>query len=217
MISDKIRRSIRSVIGVWWGRPSVLPLPDLHTRPKITLVTGPARSGKSEWAEQLATSSEKSVVYIATAQVDPDDAEWQERIAQHQRRRPPAWKTLAVTMDLATALNQASADQCLLVDSLGTWLANLLEQSEAEWEATVMNLLVSLSNTAATVVLVSEETGWGVVPAYPLGRLFRDRLGTLTRQVGAIAHSVYLVTGGYALNLRQIGILVQPIEAQNGK
>ena len=184
---------------------------------KITLVTGPSRSGKSEWAEQLATHSRKSVIYIATAQVDPHDAEWQERIAQHQRRRPSGWKTLPVTADLAAVLDQAHTDQCLLIDSLGTWLANLLEQSEAEWEATIATLLVSLAKTPARVILVSEETGWGLVPAYPMGRLFRDRLGTLTRQVGVIAHSVYLVTGGYALNLREIGTLVQTIEAQNEK
>lgn len=177
---------------------------------KITLVTGPSRSGKSEWAEQIAAHSNKSVVYIATAQVDPLDAEWQERIAQHQRRRPPEWKTQSVTIDLASVLGQADADQCLLVDSLGTWLANVLEQSEAEWEATLATLLVSLSNTRATVILVSEETGWGVVPAYPIGRLFRDRLGTLTRRVGAMAQAAYLVTGGYALNLRHLGTLVEP-------
>jgi adenosylcobinamide kinase / adenosylcobinamide-phosphate guanylyltransferase len=52
---------------------------------------------------------------------------------------------------------------------------------------------------------VAEETGWGVVPAYPLGRQFRDRLGTLIRLVGAIADQVYLITGGYALNLTLLG------------
>jgi adenosylcobinamide kinase/adenosylcobinamide-phosphate guanylyltransferase len=56
------------------------------------------------------------------------------------------------------------------------------------------------------VILVAEETGWGVVPAYATGRLFRDRLGHLIRRVGAIAHTVYLVTGGYAVNLSEIGI-----------
>lgn len=53
---------------------------------------------------------------------------------------------------------------------------------------------------------MAEETGWGMIPAYPAGRLFRDRLGTLTREIGAIAHATYLVTAGFALNLRDIGI-----------
>ena len=59
---------------------------------------------------------------------------------------------------------------------------------------------------------MAEETGWSVVPAYPLGRLFRDRMGTLTRQIGAISTAVYLVTGGYALNLTQLG---QPIDPES--
>jgi adenosylcobinamide kinase (EC 2.7.1.156) len=60
------------------------------------LVTGPARSGKSEWAERLAHESERSVIYIATAREDPDDADWMARIAAHRRRRPAHWSTLCV-------------------------------------------------------------------------------------------------------------------------
>ncbi|NES71228.1 MAG: bifunctional adenosylcobinamide kinase/adenosylcobinamide-phosphate guanylyltransferase, partial [Okeania sp. SIO2D1] len=63
------------------------------TSKKIILVTGPARSGKSEWAENLAMSSHKQVIYIATSQVDGQDIEWQTRIEQHQNRRPPDWTT----------------------------------------------------------------------------------------------------------------------------
>lgn len=170
------------------------------------LVTGPARSGKSEWAERLATESGRAVSYIATAQENPHDAEWQARIAQHQRRRPPHWQTIAAPVDLMTPLQRATSADCLLVDSLGTWLVNLLEQDDACWEKTVQALLVGLGETPAQVILVAEETGWGVVPAYPIGRVFRDRLGALTRRIGQIANPVYLVTGGHALNLSQLGI-----------
>lgn len=169
------------------------------------MVTGPARSGKSEWAEHLALQTSKPVTYIATAQIDPADPEWQIRIAQHQQRRPAAWKTLSVPIHLAEAIQTASASDCLLIDSLGTWLANLLEQDESLWQTTTQDLLISLKNTQATVVIVAEETGWGVVPAYPSGRQFRDRLGKLTRQIGGIANPVYLVTGGHVLNLSQLG------------
>ncbi|PSB12959.1 bifunctional adenosylcobinamide kinase/adenosylcobinamide-phosphate guanylyltransferase [filamentous cyanobacterium CCP1] len=174
------------------------------TRPPI-LVTGPARSGKSEWAEQLAMRSGKSVTYIATAQVNPEDAEWQARILQHQRRRPPHWKTIAAPVDLLPVLQSSTLFDCLLIDSLGTWLANVLDQDEAAWEQTVQALLAELEQTSSLVILVAEETGWGVVPAYPMGRLFRDRLGALTRQVGQIADPVYLVTGGHVLNLSELG------------
>jgi adenosylcobinamide kinase/adenosylcobinamide-phosphate guanylyltransferase len=93
-----------------------------------------------------------------------------------------------------------------LVDSLGTWVANLLDLDDDTWERTLQNLLEILQLCAADVILVAEETGWGVVPAYPSGRTFRDRLGMLVRRIGAIANPVYLVTCGRVLNLSHLGI-----------
>lgn len=174
---------------------------------KLILVTGPTRSGKSEWAEhlvaELAAASERCITYVATAQLDLTDPDWQARISQHQQRRPSHWRTLAVPIALAATVREAEG--CLLIDSLGTWLANLLEQDAATWTETAADLLLSLSQSAAQIVIVAEETGWGVVPAYATGRSFRDRLGQLTRQIGEQAEAVYLVTGGYALNLSQLG------------
>ena len=172
---------------------------------RLTLVTGPARSGKSEWAEILAKRSGKPVSYVATAQLNAEDLEWQARIEQHQQRRPTDWQTLSVPIELAATIQTAAPNECLLVDSLGTWVTNLLDQNSDDWKSTCENLLDSLSQTASEVILVAEETGWGVVPAYPMGRTFRDRLGMLVRRVGAIANPVYLVTGGHILNLSQLG------------
>lgn len=172
----------------------------------IILVTGPARSGKSEWAESLARQSGKLVTYVATAQVDPDDPEWLLRIEQHRHRRPQNWLTLTVTgSNLIETIVTTPISSCLLVDSVGTWVANLLEQDESIWQELVQNLLTSLEQVTGDVIFVAEETGWGVVPAYPLGRKFRDRLGNLSRRLGAIAHPVYLVTGGHVLNLSALG------------
>jgi adenosylcobinamide kinase/adenosylcobinamide-phosphate guanylyltransferase len=115
-----------------------------------------------------------------------------------------------VPIDLAAAIQQAPAEICLLVDSLGTWLANLLEQDAATWNTTQQELIRTLQASRSTVILVAEETGWGVVPAYPAGRLFRDRLGSLTRQIGTIADVVYLVAAGHVLNLSQLGRPLPP-------
>jgi adenosylcobinamide kinase / adenosylcobinamide-phosphate guanylyltransferase len=172
---------------------------------QIILVTGAARCGKSEWAEQLAIQTAKAVTYIATATIDPTDLEWQARILRHQQRRPATWQTISTVADLAKTIDLASEVECLLVDSLGTWVANLLNRPDAEWENLTGELLAALSTSLGTIILVAEETGWGVVPAYPSGRLFRDRLGMLTRQIGSIASTVYLVTGGHVLNLSQLG------------
>jgi adenosylcobinamide kinase / adenosylcobinamide-phosphate guanylyltransferase len=172
---------------------------------KVILITGPARSGKSEWAENLAIESGKQVVYVATATVNLDDAEWHKRIQLHQNRRPQDWVTLEVPVTLSATLADAKPNTCVLVDSLGTWVANLLEEDDESWENILAEFLETVQLVAADMVFVAEETGWGVVPAYPLGRAFRDRLGALVRQLGSICEAVYLVTGGHVLNLSILG------------
>ncbi|MBE9037937.1 bifunctional adenosylcobinamide kinase/adenosylcobinamide-phosphate guanylyltransferase [aff. Roholtiella sp. LEGE 12411] len=179
---------------------------------KVILVTGPARSGKSEWAETLAMQSGKVVVYIATANDNPDDQEWHKRIQKHQNRRPQNWVTLSVPIELSATLADAKPNTCLLVDSLGTWVANFLEQDDLSWENVVAELLETVQLVAADMLFVAEETGWGVVPAYPIGRTFRDRLGSLVRQLGLLSEAVYLVTGGHVLNLSVLGSPLPNIE-----
>lgn len=172
---------------------------------QIILVTGPARSGKSEWAEQLAIASNRSVTYIATAHEDPSDPEWQARIEQHRSRRPATWQTRSIPVELSAAIANSTKGDCLLIDSLGTWLANLLEQDQTQWNQTLNQLLQTVTQAESQIIFVAEEAGWGVIPAYPIGRLFRDRLGQLIRELGTIADVVYLVTGGHVLNLSQLG------------
>ncbi|MEM8780693.1 MAG: bifunctional adenosylcobinamide kinase/adenosylcobinamide-phosphate guanylyltransferase [Cyanobacteria bacterium P01_G01_bin.49] len=173
--------------------------------PQFILVIGAARSGKSEWGETLASQLGKPVVYVATALANPDDAEWQARIENHRCRRPPHWQTLCIPYALCETLEQALPPQCVLVDSLGTWVANELEIDDRTWRGKTTQLLKSVQQASVDLIFVAEETGWGVVPAYPLGRKFRDRLGQLTRQLGTIADTVYLVVGGHALNLTALG------------
>jgi adenosylcobinamide kinase / adenosylcobinamide-phosphate guanylyltransferase len=172
---------------------------------KVILVTGPSRSGKSEWAEILAKRSGKTVVYIATSNQDPTDQEWQKRIQQHQQRRPSNWVIMEVPQELSTNLSNVDVDTCILIDSLGTWVANFLEQDEQDWTNTVQEFLETVQMVAAELIFVAEETGWGLVPAYPIGRTFRDRLGHLIRQLAMISETVYLVTGGHVLNLSVLG------------
>ena len=135
---------------------------------RVILVTGPAKSGKSEWAENLAFESGKPVIYLATAKVEPTDSEWVARIERHRDRRPPNWVTLSEPQNLVAAITTTPSFSCLLIDSLGTWVANLLEEDNTNWDST-------------------------------------ERLGNLVRRLGAIAHPVYLVTGGHVLNLSTLG------------
>ncbi|MGK7958245.1 MAG: bifunctional adenosylcobinamide kinase/adenosylcobinamide-phosphate guanylyltransferase [Crocosphaera sp.] len=173
--------------------------------PQRILVTGPSRSGKSEWAETLAKGINTSVIYVATALENPDDLQWQQRIEKHRLRRPSHWQTLAVPYDLSMTIEQAKPPCCLLIDSLGTWVANGLDQDEATWKAMATRLLEGTKQASINIIFVAEETGWGVIPAYESGRLFRDRLGQLTRKLGTLVDTTYLVTGGHVLNLSLLG------------
>lgn len=172
---------------------------------KVILVAGSARSGKSEWAETLAIQGGKPVIYVATAQVDWQDEDWCARIKKHQQRRPSHWQTWWVPTELPAAIESADSNYCLLVDSLGTWVANFMEADESTWQGWRSSFRDSLLCSGADVILVAEEVGWGVVPAYPQGRQFRDRLGDLVRHLGAIANPAYLIVGGHVLNLSVLG------------
>jgi adenosylcobinamide kinase/adenosylcobinamide-phosphate guanylyltransferase len=174
------------------------------------LVTGPTRSGKSEWAETLAHQHPKTVLYLATAQSNPEDPDWQARIQAHQRRRPTHWTTIQEPFAIAPLIATAPADHCILLDSLGTWLANRLEEPDPTWHHTQQEFLQSCQITQALVIVVAEETGWGIVPSYASGRLFRDRLGQLTRLLAQDAIATYLVCAGFAVNLKEIGVFVAP-------
>ena len=92
---------------------------------------------------------------------------------------------------------------------LGTWVANRLDENDEEWDYVVTDLFKCIEKTSVKLIFVAEETGWGVVPAYPLGRLFRDRLGYIVSKLGNIVDTTYLVIGGHVVNLSILGQKIQ--------
>jgi adenosylcobinamide kinase/adenosylcobinamide-phosphate guanylyltransferase len=177
---------------------------------QLTLVLGPSRSGKSRWAEHLASRSNLPVAYLATAANDGEDALWQARLDLHRQRRPSAWQTLEVGFALADHLDRLEANCLALVDSLGTWVAWGLEQDREQWDLTCTQLIQSVRRCSAPLILVSEQAGWGVVPSTAIGGLFRDRLGSLEQQLMPLAASSWLVVAGRALNLQSHSVAVPP-------
>ena len=194
-----------TVVGKWDGRFGGWAMG------QRILVTGAARSGKSEWAERLAEKAElnqKTVIYVATSQRYEGDREWDARIDQHIDRRPSSWRTVEVKLDLAACIQSAIETDCLLIDSLGSWVGNGLELDDENWQSYTQELVKEIRTAKADVILVSEETGWGVIPAYPMGRLFRDRLGQVIRAIGQEMDETFLVVAGFAVDVQKIGIAI---------
>ncbi|MFC4858416.1 bifunctional adenosylcobinamide kinase/adenosylcobinamide-phosphate guanylyltransferase [Actinophytocola glycyrrhizae] len=168
-----------------------------------TLVLGGARSGKSAHAEGLLPADEAT--YVATARVDPADAEWQARIAAHVARRPPGWRTVEPP-DLPAFLTTARGP--VLVDDVATWLTGVMDDHDA-WDGDLDQvrhecgrLVAAVAQCPAELVLVSAEVGLGVVPGTRSGRLFRDQLGTLNASLAEVCASVLLLVAGLPLRLR---------------
>lgn len=169
--------------------------------PRITLVLGGARSGKSRFAEGLIADHQGARVYLATAEAG--DAEMAERIRRHRDRRGSGWTTVEEPLDLARALEAASRDRAaVLVDCLTLWLSNLMAvHRDAEHES--RRLAEVLSRIETPAVLVSNEVGLGIVPDNALARAFRDRAGLLHQAVAAVADRVYFVAAGLPMLLKK--------------
>jgi adenosyl cobinamide kinase/adenosyl cobinamide phosphate guanylyltransferase len=171
------------------------------------LITGGVRSGKSGYAEVLAKHLSDEVLYIAT--LEPSDQEMKSRIAKHQSRRPKHWRTLETKFSLAQSI-QESVEKVILVDCLSGFVSNLVLEHEHSGEETVIEKVLQaiseltdvLRHTDKTIILVTNEVGYGVVPPYPLGRWFRDALGLANQRIAKVADAVALVTVGIPQTLK---------------
>jgi adenosylcobinamide kinase/adenosylcobinamide-phosphate guanylyltransferase len=168
----------------------------------IQLILGGARSGKSRLAEQIAKDSGLAVSYVATAQAL--DAEMQQRIAHHQTQRPEHWQLIEEPYSLAERLQQIDApNQLILVDCLTLWMSNLLMHEDANLQVMeCQKLLDVLPKLQSQIILVSNETGLGVVPMGEISRKFVDESGRLHQQLGQIADKVVFCVAGFPMILK---------------
>ncbi len=195
------------------------PNPSPEGGARLILILGGARSGKSTFAEQLAINSGKSVAFIATATAG--DEEMRARIARHQAERPHEWQTIEEPLNLSGALRQASelAD-VMLLDCLTLWASNwLMQQTEGGHAdeagsasllgesalAEIEEMLRVLRSLPAqkTLLAISNEVGLGVVPAYQLGRIYRDALGYVNQRLARAAERAYMLVAGIAVDLKR--------------
>lgn len=172
---------------------------------RLYFILGGVRSGKSRFAMELAGRLGRRVLFVATA--SPKDEEMHRRIEEHRRSRPPFWKTLEVVYNIAAELEREKGYEVILIDCLSILVANILERATPAnaWnsaEAEVRGILDYRERTGTELIIVSNEVGLGIVPPYPLGRLYRDILGRCNQTVAAAADEVHFLIAGLPLKLK---------------
>lgn len=184
---------------------------------KFILILGGTRSGKSEFAERTAAGLGGPVTYIAT--MSAGDPEMARRAAAHRERRPDGWATVEETHQVSRVVGQVGdRPGVLLVDCLTGWISNLLldpdlpgpgagdPEKEEYILSRIEDLAAAAKSSRAHVLVVSNEVGLGLVPPYPLGRLFRDIAGRANRLLAEAADEVYLVVAGLALEIKSLAV-----------
>ena len=174
----------------------------------ITLILGGARSGKSRFAQELAAKQGRKVLFVATG--EPLDEEMRARIDTHKKSRPAGWRTLEAPTNVARALRGKIGDaDVVIIDCITLLVSNLMGDENTDvsiWEkkvsAEIKSLITLLKNSKANFIIVSNEVGLGLVPTTPIGRAYRDILGTANQMLARNAGEVYLMVAGISVVLK---------------
>jgi adenosylcobinamide kinase/adenosylcobinamide-phosphate guanylyltransferase len=165
----------------------------------VTFILGGAASGKSAFAEQLCINSGKDRVYWATAQIF--DSEMRAKVSRHLKQRGSGWRTVEEPETAGNVLAALEPGQICLMDCATMWLTNHL-LADHDLHAAQDGLLAAVESCQADLVIVSNETGLGIVPENALARRFREAQGRLNIALAARADTVVQVTAGLPLVLK---------------
>ena len=168
---------------------------------KIILITGGARSGKSQYAERLAMSFSEHPVYVATAHVW--DEEFRERVKKHQERRGPEWTNIEEEKQLS---RHDLTGRVVVIDCITLWCTNwffemqevapTLDALKAEFDA--------FTSHDATYIFVTNEIGMGGVSDNAVQRKFTDLQGWLNQYVADKADEVILMVCGIPVPIKSL-------------
>lgn len=184
---------------------------------KLTILLGGARSGKSTLAEKLAAQHSERVLYVATA--IPFDDEMKLRIQHHKEQRPHSWKTVETPTGIGKAVqDEVHSVDIVLLDCLTLLVNNLFMEISGDpdhpdeelfsqaLEREIDGIVTLIKSFTANWIIVSNEVGLGLVPPYPLGRVYRDLLGWANQRLVDLADEVYLMVAGKAIPLHEIAL-----------
>jgi adenosylcobinamide kinase/adenosylcobinamide-phosphate guanylyltransferase len=167
----------------------------------LIVLLGGARSGKSALAVSLGARWDGAVVFVATGEAR--DEEMRDRIDRHRAERPPGWRTLE--QPLLGELDVGD-EELVILDCLSLWVANALERGDDDEEIAAAAAAIAARAAAhpSPFVAVSNEVGLGLVPTTPLGRRYRDVLGTVNRAFVERSEQALFVVAGRALRLEEV-------------
>jgi adenosylcobinamide kinase/adenosylcobinamide-phosphate guanylyltransferase len=169
---------------------------------ELTFITGPVRSGKSRLAVEQAARWGSNAVFVAAYRCDPQDAEMIDRVSRHRAERP-AWRTLEAPDDVAAGLRALSPPPSgVILDCLTLWIGARFAESDEVIRTAWSAQLAQFKAAAWPTVIVSNEVGWGLVPADPATRRFRDLAGFLAQLTAAAADEAWLVVAGCPLKFK---------------
>ncbi len=169
---------------------------------RIIFVTGSVRSGKSSFAVSLARKIDRQVVFVATCK--PADREMKERVRKHKKSRPKTWKTIEEEMHLPAVIRKIKGKKVVIIDCLTLWISNLLLSGLKEKQVLkrVVSLIAALKSTNSSLIVISNEVGWGIVPDNRLCRVFRDIIGVAHQKIARVSNEAYLLISGIPLKMK---------------
>ncbi|MGA1862064.1 bifunctional adenosylcobinamide kinase/adenosylcobinamide-phosphate guanylyltransferase [Deferribacter thermophilus] len=164
----------------------------------VTLITGGIKSGKTDFATKLALKYTNRA-YLATA--EPIDEEMVKRINKHKAERGNLFHTIEEPINIHKALKNNSDFEVILIDCMTTWLANLFHYQKDIEEYTTY-LLQTMGSLNFDIIIITNEVGFGVIPADSMTRKYVDTLGILNQKIAALADECYLLVSGIPIKIK---------------
>ena len=168
----------------------------------IVFITGGTKSGKSEFAENLAKEV-NNLSYVALSENNLHDKEWQDKVNLHRKRRPKDWKLIETT-DLLNTLRKEGGP--LLIDSIGGFVMESIDKEHKEWSTKLHSLINLLINRKSITFIVGEQVGWSLVSEYKIGNTYIERIGELQKRITKLSKDNWLAINGRAIKIDEISI-----------